>query len=291
MPVYLLLLILVLPLQPLEAVTFRASVEESSWEMESSRFACRLRQQVPAYGVATFSHPAGEAVHFALAPTQKQQITGTARLIAEAPPWRPGADPRVLGEVQADRDNGVLEVPPALAQNMLAALYQGLSPTFNTDQWYGSPELLKVGVSVANFQSAYSDYLDCVAGLLPVNYRQVARTAILFPSAQTELSEASRRRLDLIALYVKADDSVRTLYVDGHSDNLGRRLLNRDLSKQRAEAVTRYLILQGVPEERIVTRYHGERYPVVPNNSAENRARNRRVTVRLEREEGTEPGS
>jgi outer membrane protein OmpA-like peptidoglycan-associated protein len=291
MRVCLLFMMLLLSLQQAYAVTFRASVDESRWEMESSRFSCRLRQEVPSYGVATFEHPAGESVRFALTPVQKQQITGSARLIAEAPPWLPGVDPQLLGVVRADDDNGVIEVPPELAQNMLAALYQGMIPTFNTDQWYGTPELLKVGISSANFQSAYTDYLNCVAGLLPVNYRQVARTAILFPSAQSSLSDATRRRLDLIALYVNADDSVRTLYVDGHSDNLGRRLLNRDLSKQRAEAVTRYLVQQGVPEDRIVTRYHGERYPVVPNTSAENRARNRRVTVRLEREEGTEPGA
>jgi outer membrane protein OmpA-like peptidoglycan-associated protein len=48
--------------------------------------------------------------------------------------------------------------------------------------------------------------------------------------------------------------------------------------------VTNYLISQGVPEEMITTRYHGERYPVVPNTSAENRARNRRVAIRLERD-------
>ena len=101
------------------------------------------------------------------------------------------------------------------------------------------------------------------------------------------MSPATRERLDLIALYVSADDSIQSIYVDGHSDNLGRRLLNRDLSKRRAEVVTRYLVQLGVPEDKIVTRYHGERYPVVPNTSAENRARNRRVTVRLEREGGT----
>lgn len=290
MRVCLLLLICVLPLQQVGAVTFSASIEASRWEMESSRFSCRLRQEIPLYGMATFEHSAGESVRFALAPTQRQQITGDAKLVAEAPSWQPGVAPHLLGVVHAD-SNGELQVPPTLAQGMLAALYQGLVPTFNADQWYGTPELLKVGISVANFQSAYTDYLECVAGLLPVNFRQVARTAILFPSAQSELSESIRQRLDMIALYVNADDSVRTLYVDGHSDNLGRRLLNRDLSKQRAEAVTRYLVQQGVPAERIVTRYHGERYPVVPNNSAENRARNRRVTVRLEREEGTEPGS
>ncbi|MBV1787233.1 OmpA family protein [Marinobacterium sp. D7] len=282
---WLLFIVLCFSFQKAGAVTFRASIDESRWEMESSQFVCRLQQEVPSYGVAVFEHQAGESVHFTLTPTQKQQVEGQAKLVAEASPWQPGADPHLLGVVRAVPGSGVIEVPAELAKNMLAALYQGMTPTFNTDQWYGTPELLKVGISAANFQSAYTDYLNCISGLLPVNYRQVARTAVLFPSGQTALSDATRERLALIATYVKADNSVQTIYVDGHSDNLGRRLLNRDLSKKRAEDVTRYLIQQGVPEDRIVTRYHGERYPVVPNTSAENRARNRRVTIRLEREE------
>ncbi|MBR9884664.1 MAG: OmpA family protein [Oceanospirillales bacterium] len=282
---WLLLLVLFFSFQHAGAVTFRASIEDSRWEMESSQFVCRLQQEIPSYGVASFEHLAGEEVRFTLTPTQKQQVEGQAKLIAEASSWQPGIDPQMIGVVKAAPGTGVIEVPAMLAKNMLAALYRGMTPTFNTDQWYGTPELLKVGVSAANFQSAYTDYLNCIAGLLPVNYRQVARTAVLFPSGQTMLSDATRERLALIATYVKADNSVQTIYVDGHSDNLGRRLLNRDLSKKRAEEVSRYLVEQGVAEDRIVTRYHGERYPVVPNTSAKNRARNRRVTIRLERED------
>ncbi|TCK07382.1 OmpA family protein [Marinobacterium mangrovicola] len=283
----LLFLLFCLPISQAAAVTFRAAIDEASWQMETSQFACLLSQAIPSYGTGAFEHEAGESVRFILTPTQQQQITGPARLVAEASQWQPGTAPKMLGVVRVKDSSGVIEVPATLAENMLAALYKGMTPTFNTDQWFGSPELLKVGVSAANFQSAYTDYLDCVTGLLPANFRQVARTAILFPSGQAGLSDATRQRLDLIATYVKADNSVQTIYVDGHSDNLGRRLLNRDLSKKRAEEVTRYLVQLGLPEDKIITRYHGERYPVVPNNSVENRARNRRVTVRLEREEGT----
>ncbi|MCY1463599.1 hypothetical protein D9M71_815110 [compost metagenome] len=45
-----------------------------------------------------------------------------------------------------------------------------------------------------------------------------------------------------------------------------------------------YLKANGVPEEQITMRFHGERYPLVANNSAPNRARNRRVTLQLSRE-------
>lgn len=278
-----LLLLLLLPGWA-QAVVFRASIDESVWEMETSRFFCRLSQQVPAFGRALFEHEAGERLRFQLQPTQKDQLRGEAQLVARASPWQPGVAPQPIARVAIDDATGGIALDSEAANQMLVALHRGLTPTFSSDSWFDSGEPVEVGISAANFQSAYDDYLNCLTTLLPVNYRQVARTAVLFPSATWRLSDATRERLDLIALYVKTDDSVKKIYVDGHSDNLGRRLLNRDLSKKRAEEVTRYLVSQGVPEEMIVTRYHGERYPVVPNTSAENRARNRRVAIRLERD-------
>ncbi|MNO05872.1 flagellar motor protein MotD [compost metagenome] len=44
-----------------------------------------------------------------------------------------------------------------------------------------------------------------------------------------------------------------------------------------------YLKAKGVPEQQITMRFHGERYPAVPNTTAANRSRNRRVNIQLER--------
>ncbi|WP_299179172.1 OmpA family protein [uncultured Neptuniibacter sp.] len=266
------------------AVTFRSSIDDSKWQLEASKFSCRLSQSIPAFGRAIFEHEAGESVNFQLTPTENIHFSKGAKLYAEAAPWQPGVAPRYIGTVQPEKLSGMLKVKPDQAKNMLAALYRGMMPTFTTSEWYGTNESLRVAVSAVNFQSAYDDYVACTAGLLPVNFRQVARTAILFPSAQWRLSDASRERLDLIALYVRNDDSVKGVYVDGHSDNRGRRLMNRDMSKRRAEEVTAYLISLGLEPDMITTRYHGERYPVVENNSKANRDRNRRVTIRLERD-------
>jgi outer membrane protein OmpA-like peptidoglycan-associated protein len=266
------------------AVTYRAAIDDSRWELESSRFSCRLSQAVPDYGRALFEREAGEDVRFSLRAVEQVHASAQALLVAEAPPWRPGAAPQMIATLKVDVASGDIDVASNYARQMLAFLYKGLVPTFTRTDWQGTAEALRVGVSAANFGSAYQDYSGCVAGLLPVNYRQVARTAVLFPPATHVLSDSARARLDLIALYVKHDDSGQSVYVDGHSDNLGRRLLNRDLSKKRAEAVTEYLKAKGMDESMITMRFHGERYPVVPNNSAANRDRNRRVTIRLERE-------
>lgn len=266
------------------AASFRTSIDDSKWDLAASKFSCTLSQQIPAFGNAVFEHEAGDSVRFVLKPTENIHFQKGAKLVAEAAPWQPGIAPREIASLKPEELTGYLNVNTQHAQNMLAALYKGMMPTFTASDWYGTQESLRVSVSAVNFQSAYSDYVACTAGLLPVNFRQVARTAILFPSAAWRLSDSSRERLDLIALYVKNDDSVKGIYVDGHSDNMGRRLMNRDLSKRRAEEVTAYLINLGLEPNMITTRYHGERYPVVKNNSQANRDRNRRVTIRLERD-------
>ena len=61
-------------------------------------------------------------------------------------------------------------------------------------------------------------------------------------------------------------------------------VITESYPKQRAEKVTAYLLQKGIPPEKIVSRYHGERYPVAANNRTnDGRERNRRVTIRLER--------
>jgi outer membrane protein OmpA-like peptidoglycan-associated protein len=83
--------------------------------------------------------------------------------------------------------------------------------------------------------------------------------------------------------FMKADPTVNHIELDGHSDNSGNRLTNRELSRRRALAVMDYFKANGVQESQITLRFHGERYPLAPNTSAANRAKNRRVNVHLAR--------
>lgn len=276
------LLLLSVPLQVAQAVTFRADVDSVEWTVEGSPFACQLVHPIPTFGEAVFEQEAGENVVFMLLPAQSQQLSGRVRLIAESAPWSPGMAPRSIASVQAQQ--GSIRVEGDQAAGTLAALHEGMMPTISGDRWYGTVESVTVNVLPVNFQAGYADFMECLVDLLPVNYRQIARTAVLFPTAEHQLSDATRARLDLIAQYVLTDDTVEQIFVDGHTDNDGRRLLLRDLSQRRAEEVTRYLVSQGVDESMIVTRFHGDRYPVVENDTPENRQRNRRVTIRLERD-------
>jgi len=99
------------------------------------------------------------------------------------------------------------------------------------------------------------------------------------------LDAKAKKKLDLIILYVKADPKVKAIYIDGHSDSAGRRYHNRRLSEKRALNVNEYMVKKGLDAEMFTTRYHGERYPVASNKTRNGRAQNRRVTIRLEKEE------
>jgi outer membrane protein OmpA-like peptidoglycan-associated protein len=72
-------------------------------------------------------------------------------------------------------------------------------------------------------------------------------------------------------------------YVDvlGHTDSTGSDAYNMQLSQQRAESVAAYLRAQGIMHERLLIQGFGKTRPIAPNDTAEGRALNRRVEIRL----------
>jgi OOP family OmpA-OmpF porin len=67
----------------------------------------------------------------------------------------------------------------------------------------------------------------------------------------------------------------------GHTDADGDAEANRKLSQDRAEEVRQYLIQNGVEAQRVKATGKGESEPVADNKTAEGRAMNRRVEVKL----------
>jgi len=73
--------------------------------------------------------------------------------------------------------------------------------------------------------------------------------------------------------------------VEGHSDDIpiatAQFPSNWELSSARASSVVRMLIDNGVPAKRLAVVGLASNQPLVPNDSPENRARNRRVTITI----------
>ena len=65
----------------------------------------------------------------------------------------------------------------------------------------------------------------------------------------------------------------------GHTDSTGSDSVNNPLSVDRAASTRNYLVNRGVDGRRIAIDGMGERYPIASNDTAEGRARNRRVEI------------
>jgi outer membrane protein OmpA-like peptidoglycan-associated protein len=109
--------------------------------------------------------------------------------------------------------------------------------------------------------------------------RSVTLRGVNFASGRDELTPASFAVLDDVARQLVEAPTVRVEVV-GHTDATGGRTRNIKLSLARAEAVRAYLIMQGVPAERLVARGFGPDKPIANNGTSGGRAANRRVELR-----------
>lgn len=267
---------------PVQALTFQTRMEDVQWSVAGDQFECRLSQTVTGYGEAVFVRRAGERPTFELKPWSNLMQPGPAQLYNEAPLWRPGTRSRLLGQAQVQDGPVALVAPEQQAGLMLAGLAEGLHPTIQRSSFAGS-EPVRVVVSSVGYQAAWNDFQQCATGLLPINFDQASRSVVSFATGGSKLDDAARQLLDTVLIYIEADDQIKGIQLDGHSDNVGNRLDNRELSRQRVLAVQNYLIERGVDESKFSLRFHGDSFPVASNRSAEGRAQNRRVTLRLEK--------
>ena len=264
------------------ALDFMPSPGKAEWKIKASSLECRLTQAIPYFGEATFRQGAGEAAQFRLSSNQRIW-PGDARLSVEAPPWRTPIEPISLGAVPVRAGSTPIQLSGELADKLLSALFEGLSPVFGGIPSSTLRGTTSVGLAAVNFRPAYSDFRSCQAKLLPYSYADVQRTRIGYEGGGFELDSSARNRLDVLLEHMRLAKDVTAIFVDGYTDDTGRRTANLELSKKRAEAVTNYLLGHGIVKEMITMRYHGSRYPVARGQSASARAQNRRVTVRVER--------
>jgi OmpA-OmpF porin, OOP family len=105
--------------------------------------------------------------------------------------------------------------------------------------------------------------------------------AIIFRNINFDFDKANIKAesnpiLDEVTEYLKANPNVK-MEVQGHTDGKGKAAYNLKLSDKRAAAVKAYLVGKGVAADRLETKGFGLTKPVAPNDTEENRARNRRV--------------
>lgn len=108
----------------------------------------------------------------------------------------------------------------------------------------------------------------------------LANRTIEFETGSATLTPQGKQILDQMAAAL-AKMQNRTVDIIGHTDNSGNRTSNIALSQARADAVKGYLITKGIQPQQMTTTGVGPDQPIAPNDTADGRARNRRIEFRV----------
>jgi outer membrane protein OmpA-like peptidoglycan-associated protein len=103
---------------------------------------------------------------------------------------------------------------------------------------------------------------------------------ILFDQGKADLKPASIPELEKVVEFLKTNPGAE-IELSGHTSSEGDAAYNRSLSYQRVKACKDYLVSKGIDAGRIIATGYGPDRPVAPNDTEANRAKNRRVEMRL----------
>jgi outer membrane protein OmpA-like peptidoglycan-associated protein len=109
------------------------------------------------------------------------------------------------------------------------------------------------------------------------------RKQVHFAHDSADIDPDSDALVQEIADVLNKRADITHLEIQGHTDNTGSPIYNQRLSQQRADAVRDALIKLGIDAGRLDAKGYGQEKPLVPNVSAANRARNRRVQLMIKK--------
>ena len=105
---------------------------------------------------------------------------------------------------------------------------------------------------------------------------------IRFEVSSAVLLSDGKAELDKLAEFMKQNPAVEIL-LSGHTSSEGSASLNRELSLKRVGSCKKYLLEKGIDEGRITIKGFGPDQPLAPNDTEANRAKNRRVEMKITR--------
>lgn len=155
------------------------------------------------------------------------------------------------------------------------------------------PKLSNWWVSEINLNQLLADYARRVGGgdlyytPLVKNPAGGDTLALYFEFDEDEMNARTRRQLEIVRSILRADPG-KKITLSGHTDALGTRYYNNELSSRRADVVRDYLIKEGVSPAQIVTVAKGDSQPRRPNvtesgqDNPEGRRANRRTEIYLD---------
>ena len=112
--------------------------------------------------------------------------------------------------------------------------------------------------------------------------QSVTLSNILFDQGKADIKNESKPELDKLVAFMQANPGAE-IELSGHTSSEGERNYNRSLSYKRVKACKDYVVAKGIAEDRIFAIGFGPDRPVAPNDTETNRAKNRRVEMRLKK--------
>lgn len=117
--------------------------------------------------------------------------------------------------------------------------------------------------------------------LVPVEVgSRVTVNNIFFDFDKATLRNESYPELNRLLEFMNNYPNIR-IHIQGHTDSVGDENYNQQLSERRADAVARFLRVNGINTDRLIVEGKGESDPIADNNSAEGRQQNRRVEFEI----------
>jgi sodium-type flagellar protein MotY len=270
------------------AQVFSTSVTESQWSVESGPFNCKLSHKIDGFGTWVINRKASQAETAFLVinktQTEKKNIHLTAgqyKILTAPPAWKQQQAPELIGELSLSKMDADLLFPPAIVSSVLKTLEKSTAVMLVSQD----SKPLRVQIQPYRFKDAHKQYQACLNQLITYSFEQITRNTLYYQADETALSATNKGVLDKLVRYMRADPNrVLGVLIDGHSDAQADPAVAESLAKNQADWVAAYLKEKGVAEDKLVVRSHADKYPVANNFLAKDKARNRRVTVRLEDE-------
>lgn len=147
---------------------------------------------------------------------------------------------------------------------------------------YGGAAGLVTGGVIGNYYDKQAKELAKIAEVTKTENGIVVtlKNDILFDTGSAVLSEASQKTLiDLNRVLKKYPENI--ILVKGHTDSTGSAAYNQTLSEKRAKAVYDFILENGLKTSSLSYKGYAATQPVASNNTAEGRAKNRRVELSI----------
>ncbi len=132
-------------------------------------------------------------------------------------------------------------------------------------------------IEVVSNQETYKKIVIPVAA--PIQTKTEVRyiEPIYFDSNKDTIKSESYQALDEVYSIILEFPNIQSIQIEAHTDSQGKDVYNLDLSNRRAQSAKEYLVRKGVSASQIKTAGFGEVRPIDSNETADGRAKNRRV--------------